>query len=356
MKDTNKKRLNMFIAVAYGFTAFMTIFMVIGLLMGKDLTAFVTAQMAYPAIGVMLGLLLFGDKEKKLPKAGFISFIVTGAVLAVISILSVFLPQTMMGLGASEITNWNAYGQYVVLAGSVVTYILFWACGKEKRRNAGLSRNNLGLSIGFVALFMVLYFARIFISLFIAQTFVEPGANYIAETFSQIFSSTFLINAVATLATFPITFLIFMGEEYGWRYYLQPVLQKKFGLRGGVLVLGVVWALWHTGIVFTYYSTSTGLQYLIGQFITCISLGIFFGLAYMKTQNIWALTMMHYINNNFILLLSNGDMNVLQNQSVSWIQIPIMIIQSLVFAVFILAPSYNKKKAESEEKDLKIAG
>ena len=101
MKDTNKKRLNMFIAVAYGFTAFMTIFMVIGLLLGKDLTAFVTAQMAYPAIGVMLGLLLFGDKEKKLPKAGFIAFIATGAILAVISILSVFLPQTMMGLGVS---------------------------------------------------------------------------------------------------------------------------------------------------------------------------------------------------------------------------------------------------------------
>ena len=355
MKDNNRKRLNTFIAVAYGFTAFMTIFMVIGLLMGKDLTAFVTAQMTYPAIGVMLGLLLFGDKEKKLPKAGFISFIVTGAVLVAFSLLSVFLPQTMMNLAGSEVTNWNFYGQYAVLAGSLVTYILFWVCGKEKRKNAGLSRNHVLLSIGFVALFIVLYIARILVSVFVTQTFLNPGTNLMAEAASQIFSTTFVTNAAITLVNFPITFLIFMGEEYGWRYYLQPVLQKKFGLRKGVIILGAVWALWHTGIVFTYYSTETGLQYLLGQFITCISLAIFFGFAYMKTNNIWALSMMHYINNNFILLLANGDMNVLQDQSVSWVQIPVMIIQSLVFAVFILVPAYNKKK-EAKAEELKIAG
>ena len=29
-----------------------------------------------------------------------------------------------------------------------------------------------------------------------------------------------------------------------WRYYLQPLLQKKFGLKGGVILLGCVWAVW----------------------------------------------------------------------------------------------------------------
>lgn len=355
MKDNSKKRLQMFIAVAYGLTALMTIFMFIGLKTGKDLTAFVTAQMTYPAIGVMLGSLLFGDKEKKLPKAGFIAFIITGAVLAVLSIVSIFMPQTMVTIAGSEITNWNLYGQYVVMAGSIVTYILFWVCGKEKRRNAGLSRNKILLSIAFVALFTLLYFARILVSVSVSQVILHTEGGGISEVIGIVASQSFLINVINTMINFPFTFLIFMGEEYGWRYYLQPVLQKKFGLRKGVLILGVVWALWHTGIVFTFYSPTSGLQYLVGQFITCTALGIFFGLAYMKTQNIWALTMMHFINNNFIVLLSGGDMNVLQGQEVSWAQVPVMIIQSLVFAVFILAPAYNKKKHEDAE-ELKVAG
>ena len=40
---------------------------------------------------------------------------------------------------------------------------------------------------------------------------------------------------------FVLSFTAFFGEEYGWRYYLQPILQQKFGLRRGVIVLGLLW-------------------------------------------------------------------------------------------------------------------
>ena len=355
MVDNNKKKMQMFIAVAFGLTAFMTIFMVIGLLMGKDLYAFVTAQMTYPAIGVMLGMLFFGDKEKKLPKAGIITFIITGAILAVLALLSVILPQTMLTLNGSEVSNWNFYGQYVVLAGSAISYILFWICGKEKRRNAGLSRNNVLLSFAFVALFFVLFVARFAISVMVSQAILGADGNGISELVNIMADKTFVMNAAVTMINFPFTYLIFMGEEYGWRHYLQPELQKRFGLRKGVILVGAIWAVWHTGIVFTFYSPSTGFQYLLGKFITCISVGIFFGLAYMKTQNIWALAIMHYINNNFVVLFAGGDMNVLQGQQVTWAQVPIMLIQSLIFVAFILAPAYNKKKNEEAE-EMKIAG
>ena len=150
-----------------------------------------------------------------------------------------------------------------------------------------------------------------------------------------------------------LIFLIYFGEEYGWRYYLQSVLQEKFGARLGVLILGTVWGLWHLGLDFMYYTTTTGAVYLISQVITCIALGIFFGYAYMKTKNIWLVTLMHFINNNYIVLLSGGDVNVIQNQTATLSQIPIQLISCLVYIVFILAPIYNgKTKEKSSEKNI----
>ena len=37
------------------------------------------------------------------------------------------------------------------------------------------------------------------------------------------------------------SFIIFFGEELGWREYLQPKLQVLFGKKLGVIILGFVW-------------------------------------------------------------------------------------------------------------------
>ena len=49
MEASSKKKLWIFIAVAYGVTAIMALFMIIGLKKGYDLTCFANAQMMYPA-------------------------------------------------------------------------------------------------------------------------------------------------------------------------------------------------------------------------------------------------------------------------------------------------------------------
>ena len=58
METTSKKRLWIYIAIAYGVAAVMTLFMAIGKGRDVDLTAFVNVQMMYPACGVILGKLI----------------------------------------------------------------------------------------------------------------------------------------------------------------------------------------------------------------------------------------------------------------------------------------------------------
>ncbi len=344
MSSIEKKKLAIFFAVAFGITAVMSIFMVIGLKSGKDLTAFVNAQMTYPACGVILGMLLFDRKEKKLPIVGFIAFLVTSVIMMVIAVISAFAPQTMISSPAGDLTNWNIYSQYVLLAGSVVAYLAFWICGREKRENAGLCRKNVILSIALGLLFVILFVARFYLAHLVAN--ITSGGNIFdfPDLNASVLNHGTWINAAIILINFPFSMIAFMGEEYGWRYYLQPIMQKKFGLRLGVVLLGVVWGIWHTAADFMFYSTTSGPQLLITQILTCVSVAIFFGYAYMKTGNIWLIAIMHFMNNNYVVLLSGGDVNVLQNQSIAWSDLPIMIIRSLIFAVFILAPIFNKPK------------
>jgi uncharacterized protein len=50
---------------------------------------------------------------------------------------------------------------------------------------------------------------------------------------------------VAALVVFSI------GEEFGWRGFAYPRLEARFGPVVGASILGVVWGIWHLGMMFT---------------------------------------------------------------------------------------------------------
>lgn len=86
---------------------------------------------------------------------------------------------------------------------------------------------------------------------------------------------------------------------------------EKFGLKGGVILLGCVWAVWHLPIDFFYYTTpDMGLTALASQFVTCISLGIFMAYTYMKTQNIWVPIIIHFLNNNMVVVFQERTLRM----------------------------------------------
>ena len=81
MEATNRKRLWIYIAIAYGVAAVMTLFMAIGKGRDVDLTAFVNVQMMYPACGVILGKLIARKEGEKLPMGLFITTLITTGIM-----------------------------------------------------------------------------------------------------------------------------------------------------------------------------------------------------------------------------------------------------------------------------------
>lgn len=97
----------------------------------------------------------------------------------------------------------------------------------------------------------------------------------------------------------PIAF----GEEYGWRGYLQGEL-IKIGKVRGILVVGVIWGLWHAPII------AMGHNYpgypVLGIFLMTlytIALGFLFGYAVLKSGSVWLAAFLHGLNNQVAAFL-----------------------------------------------------
>ncbi len=90
-----------------------------------------------------------------------------------------------------------------------------------------------------------------------------------------------------------------VGEEVGWRGYLTPTLQKKFGKKPGLLIAGVIWGVWHAPVIcLAGYEYGTGYwgAPVTGVLLFCvitIAMGILLSYLYDKTQSIWIPAICH---------------------------------------------------------------
>ena len=331
-----KKQLWIFVAVAFGMPVLMGILMGISFYRGNDVSAFPNAQMYYPAAGVMIAVLLTRKKEEKVPIKFFTGFLVLTAVMAGCAVASLFKPEIQLAL----------ISQYIIILGSIVLWLLLWLDKKEVRRKYGLS-----LGDGqkrrpwlYVLIFLGLYFLRIFLSYLIEG---EPGM------FFEMFKSPYTwLNLLVLPLNFFLVYTAFFGEEYGWRGFFQPMLQKRFGKRAGILLLGIFWGFWHLPINLFFYSPQTWLQSIVCQLITCVGIAIFFGYAQMKTCNIWVAVIMHYLNNNLVAVIA-GSADVISGQVIAWRDVLILLILNcILFVPFIFTKIYGKQEQSAGEEKL----
>ncbi len=349
-KNHKKTQLLIFLGVAFALPYILGILMGIGYAEGLDISVFPSAQMFYPASGAILAALLTRREDHLIPKRFFIGFLLFTFLLLICTVASIILPQM----------NWNAISQYLIVLGSITTGILLLTEKKEKRIAYGLRGGRWKTAALIILLYLILYFGRTGI-MYIVSGQMQKMAELIQNPVSWLMLFTLPVN-------YFFIFIPFLGEEYGWRYYLQPVLQKKLGMVRGIFVLGIVWGMWHLPINFFYYtSPSVGIISLTGQLIICVTLGIFYGWAYLKTDNIWTVVILHFINNNLVpIITGNYTEKVLQNQDVTWNDVIIsLVVNTLLFAGVIFSSCYRDnnrrlptmdERADRQMKNLEAGG
>ena len=129
-----------------------------------------------------------------------------------------------------------------------------------------------------------------------------------------------------------------LGEEFGWRGFSVPYLQKKTTPLVTALIIGVTWGLWHLPEFFSQGALhhQIGASY-IPLFVLCeIALSIIMIWLYNKTNYSLLIAGLLFHNaENFwsVTLMTNTTMDVLQGGQVL-VNIKIWVLSIIVYIIF----------------------
>jgi membrane protease YdiL (CAAX protease family) len=147
--------------------------------------------------------------------------------------------------------------------------------------------------------------------------------------------------AYAVLAS-PLSIPLMFGEEFGWRAYLQPKLMP-LGPRKAVLLVGVIWAVWHWPFIFMGFEY--GLNYwgapVVGPLLFvwfCFLTSTFLGWVTLRSGSVWpaalghgvinaaSLLMIAYINGEPDRLIGPGHVGIIGSLGYALLALPIFFI------------------------------
>ena len=209
-KSASRTELLIFLAIAYGVPYLMGIPMYFSHVSGADITEFPLAQMLYPAAGVMLAFLVTKGRDPKLPRGFYGFYLVVTAVMVVCCLCSVIAP------GA----DWLSISNYIVIAASLLGWVVLLATKREKRIAYGLGWRKGSTSGVLVCslIFAGLYVLRIFLPAFLSGT-QEVYLSYLLTPTPYIMLLTVVLN-------FFLSYICFFGKNTAGATFCSPVCRS----------------------------------------------------------------------------------------------------------------------------------
>ncbi len=93
-----------------------------------------------------------------------------------------------------------------------------------------------------------------------------------------------------------------VGEEFGWRAYMNQKMEPLFGITGTCIIGGIIWGLWHlpmdiTGYIQGYATFTEAMSGFAGRMMTLPFFGMMLMLLIKKTDSVWPAVLCHGIYN-----------------------------------------------------------
>lgn len=312
-----KKEVKYFLLINFALIAFVSIFIFLSLskVNASDFVLnFAGLFMYIPAFSTIVVLKRISNYNFNLEVNKFFKiFAITTLVRIVISICESLFINTIMISGIIDAIM-SAYFLYFVLVNREAFEVLNLSLGKNSKK----------------LMLVILLFTTIIIVNSI-PTLISKGTN------SMNMGENIVAAIMSLFINFIFGFTLFFGEEFGWRYFLQPRLQKLYGKRFGVIILGLIWGIWHAPLCITLYSPKTPFYCIIGHLITCVFLSIYLGYAYMKTENLWSVMLIHMVNNVIGIIFGGGYTSVYTLESL----LGSLIAYAIFFLPFIFTKEYR---------------
>lgn len=202
-----------------------------------------------------------------------------------------------------------------LLAFFIFTILIFlWGCGKIGDETLGDIMGIL-LVVFSIALFLSCclgdeketpaYHGKTTLFAIGVFTLIELLVMFFPDFTPNLFPKVFYRYMMTLIQSTIGSSIMLYGEEYAWRGHLMEKLQRVFGKRMGVIVLGLVWEFWHAPYFMIFvqsglFSETLGFSLgilIILRIMNAVSLAIIMGWAYTKTENLWSCVLIHGINN-----------------------------------------------------------
>lgn len=233
--------------------------------------------------------------------------------------------------------GWTLFGAFYVLRDSPVADIPYMLAGlspaiasyivlKKNKRVGGLKewlKNIFNVKARFSS-----YLLTVFLSaLYIVPSIIISGISKV-QPFYMFFY--FL----------PLALLAGGLEEPGWRYILQPELDKKFGYIFTSVIVGIIWALWHLPLYITPEVNQAGRNF--GWFAIMVIGGAFaLGAIIKVTKNVFLCMLFH-------CLINAAGITVVVNETFLGNLIPSLLLIVVSTLIVLIAKEVEKRRLKIE--------